>query len=399
MPPETRKPMITYEKAIETIKANAVTLGIESVDLQRSLNRVLRQDVVSDMDMPPFDKSAMDGYACRAGDTRNILDVVEVIPAGCQPRRSIGVNQCAKIMTGAILPPGADCVIQVEDVEELSGNTIRFKGERTAPNICWKGEDVVAGQRLVSAGTRITAKEVASLALAGCVMPVVSRKPRIGIIATGDEIVEPHEVPQNAQIRNSNSYQLHAQCLQFGGEPSNYGVVKDTADSIRGIIEKSKMENDLTLLTGGVSMGDFDLVPSILKEAGFDIFFEKISIQPGKPTVFGRLKNHYVFGLPGNPVSSFTVFEILVKELLSSMMGLNEHAPTIKCPLARAFKRKATARLAWIPVTITPEGLVEPVEYHGSAHITSLIYANGMIAVPIGVGEIPEGTVVDVRQI
>jgi molybdopterin molybdotransferase len=393
------KNMITYEKAVEIINAQSVLLGTERVDLHAGVNRVLRQDVMSDLDMPPFDKSAMDGYACRAEDARSALEVVEVIPAGYQPQHAIAANQCAKIMTGAILPHGADCVIPVEDVEALSETRIRFKGERVAPNICRKGEDVVAGQKLVSAGTRITAKEIASLALAGCVAPLVSRKPRIGIVATGDEIVEPHVMPQSAQIRNSNSYQLYAQCLQFGCQPFNLGIVQDTTDAIGGVVERAGQGNDLVLLTGGVSMGDFDLVPSMLKAAGFTILFEKVAIQPGKPTVFGRKEDRFVFGLPGNPVSSFTVFEVLVKELLSGLMGLQKRAPFARCPLAKVFRRRASERRAWIPVKITPAGLAEPVEYHGSAHITSLVSADGLITVPVGEKEVPEGTLVDVRPI
>jgi molybdopterin molybdotransferase len=206
-------------------------------------------------------------------------------------------------------------------------------------------------------------------------------------------------VPKSTQIRNSNSWQLHAQCLQFGAEPVNLGIAQDTREALGEIIGKAAREHHLILLTGGDSMGDFDLVPLMLKEAGFEILFEKVAIQPGKPTVFGRMGNRYVFGLPGNPVSSFTVFEILVKVLLSRMMGLEDPAPTIRCPLAQAFKRRATARLAWIPVRISPEGLAEPVEYHGSAHITALVSAGGIIAVPIGVAEIPQGAVVEVRLI
>ena len=154
--------MIPYEQAVEIVRNNAVRLGIESVSLQASLNRVLRQEVASDVDMPPFDKSAMDGYACRRLDLANPLDVVEVIPAGVQPERSIGENECSKIMTGAVVPDGADCVIIVEEVEELSSGKIRFKAKNTADNICRKGEDVVAGQVLVPSGSRVTAKEIAA---------------------------------------------------------------------------------------------------------------------------------------------------------------------------------------------------------------------------------------------
>jgi len=391
--------MISYEQAVEIIRANALRLATEVVELSESLNRVLQQDVVCDIDMPPFDKSAMDGYACRSEDLENILEVVEIIPAGYQARRPIGKNQCAKIMTGAMLPSGADCVIIVEDAEEISNGKIRAKGSKAAPNICRKGEDVVSGQKLVSSGTRITPKEIATLALAGCTNPLVSRRPRIGIVATGDEIVEPYRVPSGTQIRNSNSYQLCAQSRRFGAEPSYYGIVSDTNEAIGRVVEKAKSENDLILLTGGVSMGDFDLVPSILKEMGFQILFEKVAIQPGKPTVFGRAADRFVFGLPGNPVSSFIIFEILVKELLFCMLGLAKHDQTERYPLAKAARRQTTLRRAWIPVRVTEEGFVEPVEFHGSAHITSLASADGIITLPVGVSEIEKNTIVEVRRI
>jgi molybdopterin molybdotransferase len=246
--------MIPYEQALEIVRNNAVRLGIESVDLLASLNRVLRQDAASDIDMPPFDKSAMDGYACRRQDLANPLDVVEVIPAGYQPNRAIGANQCSKIMTGAVLPAGADCVIIVEEVEELSPGKIRFQAKGTADNICRKGEDVVAGRVLVPSGSRVSAKEIAAMALAGLVAPVVSLRPGIGIIATGDEIVEPGGVPEGSQIRNSNSYQLFAQCVEFGCQPTYYGIAADSESAIGSAISRAKKENDLILLTWGISI-------------------------------------------------------------------------------------------------------------------------------------------------
>lgn len=391
--------MIKFEKAIEIIRANQFLLGSEKVDLKESLNRVLCEDVISDIDMPPFDKSAMDGYACRREDLSNELDVVEIIQAGYQPQKKIGKNQCAKIMTGAMMPEDSDCVIIIEEVEELPGNKIKFKGEKTSNNICVIGEDVVLGQKLVSSGTRITAKEIASLALCGHVSPLVSKKPRIGIIATGDEIVEPYLIPKKSQIRNTSSYQLMAQCLQFGCEPTYYGIALDTEDEIGKTVIEAKEENDLIIITGGVSTGDFDLVPSVLIKNGFNILFDQVAIQPGKPTVFGRDGNKFVFGMPGNPVSSFTCFEIFVKEFLAGLMGLNDHAKTFKMRLAKEIKRKKNKRLAWIPVKINSDGKIEPVEYHGSAHINALAFADGITSIPIGINEIKEGSIVDVRQI
>jgi len=391
--------MIKFEKAIEIIKANQLLLGTEKVDFRESINRILREDVISDIAMPPFDKSAMDGYACRREDLSNELSVVEIIQAGYEPQKKIGKNECAKIMTGAMMPEGSDCVIVIEEVEELPGNKIKFKGEKTSNNICVIGEDVVLGQKLLSSGTRITAKEIASLALCGHVNPLVSKKPKIGIIATGDEIVEPDLVPKKSQIRNTNSYQLMAQCFQFGCEPKYYGIAIDTEDEISKAIIKAKEENDLVIITGGVSTGDFDLVPSVLIKNGFKILFDQVAIQPGKPTVFGMDGNKFVFGMPGNPVSSFVCFEIFVKEFLAGLMGLNNHTRIVKMKLAKEIKRKKNKRLAWIPVKINSDGKIEPVEYHGSAHINALAFADGITSIPIGVNEIKEGSIVDVRQI
>jgi len=391
--------MIKFEKAIEIIRANQFLLGSEKVDLKESINRVLREDVISDIDMPPFNKSAMDGYACRREDIANDLEVVEIIQAGYQPQKKIGKNQCAKIMTGAMMPVGSDCVIIIEEVELLSESKIKFTREKTSNNICLLGEDVVVGQKLLSAGMRITAKEIASLALCGQVNPLVSKKPKIGIIATGDEIVEPYITPKKSQIRNTNSYQLLAQCFQFGCDPTYYGIALDTEAAIGETIMKAKEENDLIVITGGVSMGDFDLVPSVLIKNGFNILFDQVAIQPGKPTVFGRSGNKFVFGMPGNPVSSFICFEIFVKEFLAGLMGLKDHLKVFKMQLAKDIKRKRNSRLAWIPVKINSEGKTESVEYHGSAHINALAFADGITSIPIGINEIKEGSIIDVRQI
>ncbi len=395
----SQESMITFESAIEIIRAHAPVLGTEIVTIEGSLNRVLGEDVRSDVDMPPFDKAAMDGYACRRQDVSEVLEVVEVISAGKPPRKSVGSRQCAKIMTGAMLPSGADCVIIVEEVEELTGNRIRFKGSQTAANIGRRGSDVVAGRVILRSGCRIGPKELAALAAMGCVRPRVSLRPRIGIIATGDEIVEPDIVPAESQIRNSNAHQARAQCLGFGLEASYYGIARDEKRAISTLLKRARLDNDLILITGGVSMGDFDLVPAVLREQGFHINFNRVAIQPGKPALFAQSGAQTVFGMPGNPVSSFTVFEILVKEFLAAEMGLTSCARTFRCVLAGVLKRSVSTRMAWVPVKITADGCAKPVEYHGSAHITAQAAADGITAIPIGVSEIPEGSFIDVRQI
>ncbi|PKL82564.1 MAG: molybdopterin molybdenumtransferase MoeA [Ignavibacteriae bacterium HGW-Ignavibacteriae-3] len=390
--------MILLEDALNIIRLNLIVLSAENIDFRESVNRVLREDIISDIDMPPFNKSAMDGYACRREDLDGELSVIEIIQAGYQPQKKIGKHECSKIMTGAIIPDGADCVIIIEEVEVLSGNKIKFTGQKTSDNICIQGEDVVTGQKLISEGTRISAKEIASLALSGNVNPKVSKKPKVGIIATGDEIVEPDLKPEKSQIRNTNSYQLLAQSVQFGCDVTYYGIAHDTEAAIGEIITKAKNENDLIIITGGVSMGDFDLVPSVLIKNGFKILFDQVAIQPGKPTVFGRDDNKFVFGMPGNPVSSFICFEIFVKEFLAGMMGLKDHSKVLRMQLAKDIKRKKNKRLAWIPVKINGEGKIEPVEYHGSAHINALAFADGITSIPIGTNEIKAGSIVNVRQ-
>lgn len=389
--------VITLDQAIESIRKDVKQLGTERVALSESLDRVLREDVVSDMDMPPFDKSAVDGYACRKEDIKRALTVIETIPAGVPAQRTIGRDQCAKIMTGAVMPEGADCVLLREDVEEEENQKVRFKPDTTAVNICYKGEDVVAGQKLVSSATRISPNHVAALALAGYAHPLVSLQPRIGIIATGDEIVEPSVRPEQSKIRNTNSYQLIAHCKQFGCRTNYYGIVKDSNESILTAIQKAKEENDVLLLTGGVSAGDLDFVPVLLEKAGYEILFRGVGIQPGRPTVFGKAGVKYVFGIPGSPVASFIVFEVLVKELVAGLMGLASFARTSRCSLACDVKRQKTNRIGWRPVSITADGKAHPVEYHGTAHISSYATADGVISLPIGLTELKEGSTVVVR--
>ncbi len=391
--------MIPFEEALRTVLDSARRLGTERVDIAYAINRILAEDAKSDMDMPPFNKSAMDGYACRRADLANELEVVETIPAGYTPTKSIEPNQCAKIMTGASVPQGADCVVMVEFTENPTDGTVRFVGENTADNICIKGEDVKACDVVLSKGTRIRPQHIAVLASVGCAQPVVSKRPRVGILATGDELVQPASRPGPSQIRNSNSFQLSAQVESMGAVAKNYGIAKDTDKAIDKMFKEAVEENDVVLVSGGVSMGDFDLVPGILSQNNINLLFEKVAIKPGKPTVFGVSENIYCFGLPGNPVSTFVLFELLVKPFLYKLMDYEYKPDTVKMPLAESFKRKKTERQTWIPIVITETGMLNTIDYHGSAHINALCIADGLIRIGAGVAEIEEGTVVPVRLI
>ena len=391
--------MILIEQAYELVMRTAFTLDKEQVDLNESLNRVLAENVISDIEMPPFNKSAMDGYACRREDTDNELEILEVIPAGKAPTKTINKNQCSKIMTGAEVPKGADCVVMVENIEETDKNKIRVIKENRNSNISLQAEDVKINDIVLKKGTKISAQHIAVMASVGYVKPMVTKKPKVGIITTGNEIVEPQNKPALSQIRNSNAYQLIAQITNMGAIPKYYGIAKDDKEDTREKIETSLKENDVTLLTGGVSMGDFDFVQKIFEQIGVNILFDSIAVKPGKPTTFGVYENKRCFGLPGNPVSSFVQFEILVKPLLYSMMGYDYKPVNIKLPMSVDYNRKNTKRKSFIPVLITENGEVMPVEYHGSAHIHSLSEAHGIISVPIGCSTLKKGEIVDVRQI
>jgi molybdopterin molybdotransferase len=391
--------MIEYREALNICLQSAGKLPTERIAFMESLGRILAEDVVSDINMPPFDKTAVDGYACRRADLGKTLEVLEIIPAGIEPTQKISAGKCSKIMTGARVPDGADCVIMVEDVEEIDPGHIRFAKEKTANNICYLAEDVKQGTKILHKGVIIKPQDIAMFASVGYTNPLVYQKARVAVISTGNELVEPNEKPGLSKIRNSNAYQLLAQVEKVGAKANYIGIVNDNEEDLFSTISKAKQENDVVLLTGGVSMGDFDLVPKMLKETGFDIRFKSIAVQPGRPTLFGKHENKYVFGLPGNPVSSFTQFELLVKPFLFQLMGVDYQPQNLLLPLAEDYTRKKAEREKWIPGILTENGEVKPTDYHGSAHIHSLSYSEFFFRVPIGVHQIKKGAKVHVRSI
>ncbi|SDC28276.1 molybdopterin molybdotransferase MoeA [Williamwhitmania taraxaci] len=392
--------MITFDSAFDIVLSYVKPLTAEVVDLYSALGRVLAEPIVSDMDMPPFDKSAVDGYACRKSDMANLLEVLEVIAAGQVPTKNIGENQCTKIMTGAMLPVGADCVLMVEDTEQVGCKHIKYKSTSVKNNICLLGEDVREKDVVITPGVVIQPQHIAVFAALGYAQVKVFRKPVVAILSTGDELVEPSQKPGVGQIRNSNGHQLVAQVIRAGGIPNYMGIVEDTERATFDAIKKALESSDILLLTGGVSMGDFDFVPSVLIRCGVELLFDSVAVQPGKPTTFGKTdQGKLVFGLPGNPVSSFTQFELLVRPAMHSMMGGLAKLSVEKRTLAVDYHRKRTDRLAFIPIVLTESGEVNLAEYHGSAHIFSLPNAHGIMAVPLGVSDLKKGDKVDVRSI
>lgn len=388
--------MIELSQAMQIVLDSVKPLGSERVDLADALDRVLAEDVASDMDMPPFDKATVDGFACRRADLDGELVVVETVQAGAVPTKTVGPGQCARIMTGAAVPPGADCVVMIEQTQ-AAGNAIRFMGTQTPDHIHRKGHDVREEQVVLQSGRRIGPPHIAVLASVGCVRPLVAVRPRVAVVTGGDELVEPAARPGPAQIRNSNSVQLLAQLQAMGIAARDYGIMKDVASEVDRVLRTALAENDVVLISGGVSVGDFDLVPKVLRQNNVRLVFEKIAVQPGKPTVFGVSETGWCFGLPGNPVSTFVIFELLVKPFLYKLMG-HEHSPRwVPMWLDEPVVRENVDRQSWIPVQITGDETVRPVEYHSSAHVLALCEADGLISLKVGVASLRQGTQVQVR--
>lgn len=391
--------MIEFEEAYKIVMQSVFETDSEIIPFQDCFGRILDEDISSDMDMPPFNRSAVDGYACHRSDLNNDLEVIEVIAAGNEPLRNVGMNQCSKIMTGAMVPAECDVVFMVEEADKLLNGKIRFTGKEPKLNFSRKGEDVKTGDKVLFKPRLIQPQDIAVMASVGHTLVVVKKKPLVGIISTGDELVDPAEKPGISQIRNSNACQLVAQVIRAGGAPIDLGIASDSESVTFDIVEKAIRKCDIVLLTGGVSMGDFDFVPSVLNSAGVKILFDRVNVQPGKPTTFGVHPKALVFGLPGNPVSSYIQFELLVRPAINRMMGFDWKPSEYKLPMALNYERKSSDRLGLIPVLISHKNEVVPVDFHGSAHLTALSDAEGLVALKPGLKSLIKGDIVNVRQI
>lgn len=390
--------MVSFEEAFNMVMQSSVQMNSETVTLADSLGRVLAQDVCSDMPMPPFNKAAMDGYACRREDLHMPLKEVEQIPAGTLPQKSIQPGECARIMTGATIPEGADCVVMVEYTQINEDASVSFLGKKTPSHIYWQGEDIKEGDTVLPTGTLINSAHIAIMAIAGCHRVLVSKQPQVGIFSTGSELVPPAEKATGAFIRDSNSWQLAAQAQKAGMLPTNYGIASDNMESLDALFKKALSENTVIILSGGVSMGDYDLVPDMLLHNGFTIEFNRISLKPGKPSTFATRGKKRVFALPGNPVSTFIQFEMLVKPFLYHMMGHAYQAPEFRAELDISIEHPQGERTSVLPVRRTERGHVAPVRYNGSAHMNALAEADGYIIIPQSIGKIEQGSIVDVRS-
>jgi len=399
--------MLRIEDALSIILDHTPTLGEEEILLSVSTGRVLRRDAMSDLDLPPFDRSRMDGYALQASNTAGAnsdhpirLREIGEAAAGYSFDGVVESGQAVRIMTGAPLPAGTDAVQKIEVINVTGDGWIEVQ-EAVKPGqfITPRGIEARAGDVMVKAGERITPAVAAVLASFGYAQVMVSCRPRIALLSTGTELVEVEQKPGPSQIRNSNTYSLAGYAEAAGAEVLSSGIVRDDFKATRDAIAKGVAEADVVILSGGVSMGDYDLVKPALLELGAEIFVEKVAMHPGKPTVFAKVGEKVIFGLPGNPVSVAVSFHLFARPALLKMQGANElHLPRIQAYATRQVKG-APPRRSHQPGRLTirqGRAEVEPLKWSGSSDLVAFMNADCLIVVPEDHASVSEGDLVEV---
>ncbi len=386
--------MLSIQDALALLRAQGHSLTWERLPLEAALGRVLPRPLVSPLDSPPFDKSAMDGWAIRKEDEEGPWESLGTIAAGGTSSTPLAPGQCVAVMTGAPLPEGCGKVVRVEYTRQ-EGQRVILTGREEHSNIIRQGESVKRGEPLLDP-CRLGPKELGILASVGIAQVEVARPPRVGVLTTGSEIREPGESLQRGEIYNSNGPQLLAQVRQEGCPVHYYGVVRDDSYLLRETIQRALEEEDLLLLSGGVSQGNFDFVPEVLEDLGVQKVFHKLAIKPGKPLWFGRRGNRFVFGLPGNPMSAYVLFEVFIRGFIRQFCGLVEEVKTLQAVLGQDIPRKVCDRPEFLPACLR-EGKIFPLDYRGSFHLNALAGAQGLICVDQGRGRLKAGEVVNAR--
>jgi molybdopterin molybdotransferase len=400
--------MIRVEEALNHILNFISPLDLEKTDILNALGRVIGEDIYSGRNIPPKDNSAMDGYALKSDDTKGatseapaIVETIEDIPAGYPSQKTIGPGQAARIMTGAFVPEGADTVVKVEDTDR-DGNRVRiFVESPRGDNIRYSGEDVKAGDLVISKGKIAGPAEVGMLASLGRSFIKVYQKPLVAIIATGDEIADIDEDTSGDKIISSNSYSINAQVRECGALPLQTGIAKDREKSLMAAF-RAALRADVIISSGGVSVGDYDFVKDVMAQMGTNIEFWQVAQRPGKPLAFGTMEGKLVFGLPGNPVSSMITFEEYVRPALLKMMGHQDiFRRTIKATLMEDIKKKSGLK-HFIRALVRKEGegfTVSTTGEQGSGILKSMVLANGIIVLPEDMTSVKKGEEVSVQLI
>ncbi len=393
--------MIRVKKALEIVSRESYLLGEELVEIDRSLGRVLAENISADTDLPPFDRSQMDGYAVIAKDTSKApveLKVVGESAAGRGWPGELKKGEAVRIMTGAPVPKGADAVQKVE----LTGDgLVPFRnagksGTETSVTILEptkkerfiirKGHEIRKGAKVFSKGEVVTANMIASIAAFGYPDVRVARRPTVAILGTGSEIVEIDQAPGADQIRNSNSVMLKAFCGQMSEPVTIYPIASDRIAELKKRISSAARKNDIVVITGGVSVGKYDYTKAALVEIGAQIYFDKIALKPGKPTVFAKLGTTFIFGLPGNPVSAAVTFQVFVRQLIMQMQGAVRPGLMQRSAVLGAIAKGTKDRETYLPSILdtdkTGRLIATPVKWLGSSDFVGFGRSEALIVVP-----------------
>jgi molybdopterin molybdotransferase len=385
--------ILSFEEARHLVERHAAGVrptAVENVDLLNASGRILAQAISADRDFPPFRRAMRDGYAVRAADLAQLpatLDVIGEIKAGAAPRDmppSVAVGQAVAIMTGAPAPEGTDAVVMVEYTSLNDHRVTITRSVASGDNIVPAGSEAPRGQTLLEPGMRLDYGAIAVAASVGLSTVPVFRRPHVAILSTGDEVVEITARPGPTQIRNSNSYSLAAQVQSAGGIPTMVGIARDDAGHLRTLIGQG-LKQDLLLLTGGVSMGKYDLVEQVLAELGAEFIFTGAEIQPGRPVVFGRAQGRYFFGLPGNPVSTMVTFELFARPMLERLEGMSASKLRFLHARLKSEVRTKTGLKRFLPGFLSGEfehAEVELAAWHGSGDVAAMARSNCYIVVP-----------------
>jgi molybdopterin molybdotransferase len=382
--------MLTYEQArravIDQVQSKKGSRATANVSVWDALGFVLAEEIKTDREYPPFNRSTRDGYAVRAREAgiSARLPCAGEIKAGDTVTQPLAPGTCVQIMTGAAVPAGADAVVMIEHTQR-EADTVRFERPvKAGQNIVPRGSEAHAAQTILSPGMRLGYAELALAAQVGETELRCAAKPRVAILSTGDEVISVDDLPGPFQIRNSNSVSLAVQVKLAGGEPVLLGNAADRVDDLRAKIERG-LKEDVLVLSGGVSMGKYDLVETVLKDLGAQFYFDAVAIRPGKPAVFGRCRDTFVFGLPGNPVSTMVTFELFVTPALDLLSGAEARPlPLLEAKLSEALNEKPglthflPARIQWVGAT--PE--VKALPWQGSGDIATMAKANCFLVVP-----------------
>jgi molybdenum cofactor synthesis domain-containing protein len=392
--------------ALKIVLSKARLLESEAVPFDRALGRVLAEDVVSELDVPPFDRSAVDGYAVRAADTFEASDlkpanlrIMGSVDIGVVSKLHVGKGVAIKIMTGTSLPKGSDAVVMVEHTRARGKNIAVSAPVTPGKNVSEKGEDVKTGEVVLGRGCQLRPQDVGTLASIGKTRVRVSRRPEVAILATGSELRKPGERLGRAEITDINSYSLAAAAERFGGLSHRLGIVPDKPEELKRALRKA-INYDMVLASGGSSVGEHDIVPDIIAELG-QLMFHGVAIRPGGPTAFGIIKSKPIFALPGFPVSSLIAFDMLVGPALRQMQGLpvGRGYPKVRARLARKVS-STLGRADIVRVNIrSKEGelLADPIRVTGSSVLSSMTKADGFVIVPEDVEGLDESKIVEVE--